>query len=347
VYNHAEVFLSTTDESLAQSTHPAKPRAFSASELVGCNGCSRTNPPNRSTCLYCGATLPITELSAFSTSLAAEDDANSATAFHVVACSSSTIEELRLNEIAELLNLKPSELQSLLTAGSAPIFSAPSEKQAQTAVAKLAAQGVTTQVVSDAQLAVDNPPQTITALEVHADDLLTAVRRGKQTVATRWSDVMLIVMGRLYFASREIDQKRDRHKQVVDEREILTDDAVLDIYPRGEAQGWRIRASNFDFSCLGEKKQLTAFANFTSLTAVMRQRATAAAFDDSYLRLRTALNSVWPEEPNAHAKARRRTGFVQLDSSVTSLDNEIQFTRYSRLLRYLQTANSEDHVAQT
>jgi hypothetical protein len=91
---------------------------------------------------------------------------------------------------------------------------------------------------------------------------------------------------------------------------------------------------------------LTTFENFSQLTSLLRELAAAAEFDDSYVRLRRALDSVWPDEPAASANERRRTAFGKFDSSVTSIDNQLQFTRYSRLLHYLRASKSEDHAAQ-
>jgi hypothetical protein len=227
------------------------------------------------------------------------------------------------------------------------VFTVNSENQAQVAAQKLDEQGLRTGVISEKELALENPPAALSAFGIDGDSVVGTVGRSKQTFATSWDSIILIVIGRLYFETREIDQKRSRSKRVVDEREMLIDEAVLDIYARGDDHGWRIRASNFDFSCLGDDKQLTAFANFTALTTLLRKHATAAVFDDSYVRLRSALDSVWPTEPTAGAKERRRTAFGAFDSSVTSIDNELQFTRYSRLLRYLHASQVEDHAAQT
>ena len=340
--------MSTIDEPVAQPAEAAKPRAFAASELVQCNACSRPNPPNRSTCLYCGTALEIKALNAFPATPLAAADANSETRFHVVACAPSEVEEDALDGIAESLKMKPAELEMLLGAASgAPIFAATSEQQARVAAAKLQEQDVSTQIISDEQLALDSSPQGILGLEIHGETVGGIARRGQKPVWSSWTDVMLIVVGRLYFATREIEQKRNRGKQLIGEREMLTDEAVLDIYPRHDAPGWRIRAGSFDFSCLGENRQLTAFANFATLTGLLRERSTTALIDDSYLRLRAALNSVWPVEPQAHAKERRRTALAEFDASVESFDNELQFTRYSRLLRYLHVSKSGDHAAKT
>ena len=340
--------MTTTDEQLTAPADESKPRAFAPSELVSCGVCARTNPPNRACCLYCGASLGMTEANTSEAVLAAEADVNSETTFHVITCESSQLEASKLNAIADELNLKPSELRSLLaTTSGAPVAVATSERDAHTIAAKLKEHGLATRVISDEELALDDKPQVVSELEIHADKLTAIVGRGHGTLFASWSEIAVIVIGRLYFETREIEQKRNRSKHVVDEREILTDEAVLDIYARDDARGWRIRASNFDFSCLGEQKQLTAFANFTALTALLRERASTARVDDSYVSLRTALNSAWPDEPNAGAKQRRRSGLTEFDSCVTSVDNELQFTRYSRLLKYLHAANPEQHGAQT
>ena len=335
------------DEPISGSTtaDAPKPRAFASSELVPCSTCSRANPPTRASCLYCGAALEITELNAFSPAPDMEIEAPADGCIHV-AIAPSQVEEATIEKLAGLLDRKLSDLQLLLAQPmGAPLLAVNSERQAQAAVEKLHEHGVATRVISDEQLAVQNTPVAVSALEIRDDAVVGMVGRSKPTVSF-WDQIRLIVIGRLYFETKEIEQKRSRAQQVIDEREILTDEAVLDIYVRRDEVGWRIRANSFDFSCLGDKKQLTAFANFAALTALLRERATAAVLDDSYVRVRNALNTVWPAEPNARAKQRRRTAFGDFDSSVTSIDNELQFTRYSRLLSYLHEANSEGHAAQ-
>jgi hypothetical protein len=342
--------LEATDDPISSSTTTDAPksRGFSASELVQCGACSRANPPTRGSCLYCGAGLELTELNAFSPAVAQETERTSDVAFHVVAIASAQVEETKLNLLARLLDKKLSELRLLLNhPAGAPLFVADSEKQAQVAAVSLSEHGVRTRIISDEQLAIERPPAPVSALDIRNDTLGGTVGRSKQSVAASWAEITLVVIGRLYFETREIDQKRNRAQQLIDEREMLTDEAVLDIYARGDNDGWRIRAANFDFSCLGESKQLTAFANFTGLTRLLRAHAIAAVIDDSYVGLHAALDSVWPVAPTARAKERRGSAFRGFDSSVTSIDNQLQFTRYSRLLRYLHASKSEDHAAQT
>ncbi|HEV8139055.1 MAG TPA: hypothetical protein VGP81_04745 [Pyrinomonadaceae bacterium] len=347
----ARISLETPDEPISETaiTDAPKHRAFSTSELVECGACSRSNPPTRASCLYCGAALEVNDLNAFSPAAAPNTDASADVAFHVAALAPPRLDEAAVNEIAGLLQLKPSDLQLLLThSAGAPLLMATSEQAAQIAATRLEARGVTTEVFSDERLALDDAPKPISALRIHSDKVLGSVGRTAHWVDESWANITLIVIGRLYFATKEIDHRQSRSQQVIDEREMSTDDAVVDVYFTSDAHGWRIRAGSFDFSCLSERKQLTAFANFRALIALLRQHASAAAFDESYVHLRVALNSVWPPEPTATTKERGRTAFRAFDSSVTSIDNEIQFTRYSRLLRHLYSAKLlEDHAAQT
>ncbi|MFZ0750698.1 MAG: hypothetical protein WAM70_15145, partial [Pyrinomonadaceae bacterium] len=159
--------------------------------------------------------------------------------------------------------------------------------------------------------------------------------RTGEKASVPWNDVVLIVLGRLYFMTTEVEQKRGKSKQVLDERQLTSDEAVLDIYCRADETGWRIRAGSFDFSCLGAEKKPVAFENFRALAEVLRRNAPHAVYDDSYVRLRVALNKVWPLESRANATERRRTLTREIDATATISDNENQFTRYARMLRLL------------
>jgi len=342
----AGISLETTGkpDSEAVMADASKPRAFAASELVHCGACSRANSPTRGSCMYCGTALEITRLNAFAPA-PAETEATADVCFHVVAVPPAQIDEAALGQLAALLNIKPSELRSLFVhAPAAPVLAVNSEKQARLAAEKLREHGIGTRVISDGEIDIFNPPLAVSRLEIRDAEVIGRFGQGKHAVAASWDEIRLVVSGRLYFETREIEQKRSRAKQLIDEREILTDEAVLDIYPRTENRGWRIRADNFDFSCLGAAKRLTAFENFTALKSLLSEHAMTAVFDDSYLRVRRALDSVWPSEPNALTKDSRRNAFGNFDSSVTSTNNEFQFTRYSRLLRQLLAPTSEDHA---
>jgi hypothetical protein len=249
-------------------------------------------------------------------------------------------------ETARLLNLAPPELNSLLSARVAPLYATTATEQAQAISDKLRSLGVEPLTISDAQLNLAEPPKQIGALAMNNDALTGSVRRAGERVSVPWSDVVLIVLGRLYFTTIEVEQKRDKSKQVLDERQLTSDEAVLDIYSRADETGWRIRAGRFDFSCLGAEKKPVAFQNFRALADVLRRNGPHAVCDDSYVRIRVALNKVWPLEPRAGATERRRTLAGTIDATATVIDNELQFTRYSRLLRLFHDSELQDDAPQ-
>jgi hypothetical protein len=90
---------------------------------------------------------------------------------------------------------------------------------------------------------------------------------------------------------------------------------------------------------LGEDKAITAFENFAALVEVLRRRAGNAEFDDSFLRLRSVLNKVWPVEEGCVRTENRRTAMRRYEARVVNSDNEAQVTRYSRLVNFLRAAN--------
>ena len=337
------------DQLLTNNVDSTQARAFTASELVPCPSCSRANAPTRANCLYCGAVLGISveaspsDLSYppahaggsdFATGTAPEKGTGE-DVVHVVALPAWSDGREVSAETAQALNLAPPELNSLLSARVAPLYATTATEQAQAISDKLRSAGVEPATISDAQLNLANPPKQIAALAINNDALTASVRRAGERVSVPWNDVVLIVLGRLYFTTTEVEQKRDKSQQVLDERQLTTDEAVLDIYSRADKTGWRIRAGSFDFSCLGAEKKLVAFENFRALADVLRRNGPHAVCDDSYVRIRAALNKVWPLEARAAASERRRTLTREIKATATISDNELQFTRYSRLLRFL------------
>jgi hypothetical protein len=152
-------------------------------------------------------------------------------------------------------------------------------------------------------------------------------------------------VGRLHSTTVEVEEKRSGgRRRKLGEREFSTDEALLDIYEQGDNPGWRIRSNSFDFSCLEDQKSLTAFQNFAVLTEMLQDRAAKADFDDSYNHLRTILAKVWPVEERAALTEKRRVGARAFHVTITSSDNLDEFTRYSRLRRFLKARELANKV---
>lgn len=344
--------MGTRDEELSEHEYdPSPARAFTTNQLVACPACSRTNAPTRAKCLYCGSALGTNVAAAAPSPPVIADSLPATTApaatsaeglFHVVAhLNEQQRTEATNPSVARLLQLTPPELSALLNGNVAPLTTATSATQAQAIASQLNSAGVNTVIVSEDDLKVRTGPQEIATLGLDDASVVALAHRTGARITTSWDDVMLIVVGRIYSTTTEVEQTRLR-KQVLDERQLMTDEAVLDLYHRGDAPGLRIRAGNFDFSCLGSEKRPTAFENFRMLVERLRRKATNARFDEDYVRMRPVLNKVWPLQPTGSSWDRKRTAIRETRTTATVSDNEVQFTRYSRLHRFLHAASRQD-----
>jgi hypothetical protein len=152
------------------------------------------------------------------------------------------------------------------------------------------------------------------------------------------------VTGRLFVRQVEVEERKGRkaESEIMDARELSTDEAVLDLYTAQSGESWRVSSSSFNFSCLGVRKSLVTGENFSILLEVLREHAPDALFDDSYNRVRRALHFVWPFEQRTESRGWRRGGPGKVNTeAVTRSDNEMQFTRYSRLRHYLRLNHPE------
>jgi len=317
----------------------AKPQSFALAEMITCEACLRANPPTRSNCLYCTAILPVTrnarEAEPTRDSVSGpSSEANVNSGFYVVlAPNQSSPSQSSLAEIAELLRLGATDVQSAIDQGRpVPLLRAATLEQGKVIAAKLVALGIGVDIFREDTLNLDVLIKKIRALEI-SDYGLTARLTSGGRVAVPWDDLILIVTGHLLVNRKENEERRRRGRsQPVASRELFSDEPVIDLYTRSDEIGCRISSSSFDFSCLGTEKAMTAFENFTTLVDLLRTRAPNIEVDDSYRSLRTVLTNIWPLEPQTRKGEWRRSGAGKMDvATVTTIDNEVQFNRYSRL----------------
>jgi len=136
---------------------------------------------------------------------------------------------------------------------------------------------------------------------------------------------------------KEVKSRRAEN-EIVDTSELFSDEAVIDLYLSVNSETWRLSANGFDFSCLGAEKSLLANENFTRLQRLLIARATNARVDDAYNRRRSLLDLVWGSQQETKSSGWRRERPGRLSIGMATVhSNESQFTRYSRLLYYLTT----------
>ena len=319
----------------------ARPRTFAPAEMVTCELCLRANPTTRASCLYCGERLPAPKPVEAPHSENYSAPAGAATGFYVVlsAHSNESIEESVWHQVATRADLKLPDLQRALRAGGGlPLLQVNTSKEADELIDEFRALGIQTSSIKDKDLRASSANRKIRAVEFSDDGLTGLVRTSAERLFEKWGDLTLLVTGRLQMNNVEDVVRRKRGGQKpVDRRELTNDESIFDLYSRSAGDGWRIVADSFDFSCLGERKRITAFENFRALINLLRERAENLEVDDSYLAVRPLLANVWPLGANTRTGGWRRSGAGKFDiSTVTTTDNENQFTNYSRLLQCLK-----------
>jgi len=325
-------------------------QSFALDEMITCEACLRANPPTRSNCFYCAANLP--QAAKAPAPEAAQEPmsetagpTNATGGFLLVLTpgQANSPAGASLTDIASELHLRVTDVESVLGLGGAfPLARAVTEEQAKALVAKLSSLGIGAEVFQEGALNLDLPAKRIRALEV-SDHSLTALLPSGKGFSVNWDDLILIASGRLLINRIEVEERKRRGRsQPLDSRELFSDEPICDLYIRTDEVGYRISSGSFDFSCLGEQKAMTAFENFTTLVNLLRMRAPNAEVDDSYHSLRAVFGNVWPLEPQTRTGEWRRSGAGKVNvSTVTTIDNEIQFNRYSRLRRYLKSHSLE------
>lgn len=311
--------------------------AFRPSELVKCL-CGRTNPPNRSACVYCGKALAIADLSAVKLSLKQPEPWERA--WNVIYLPNLNDPRPNIAMLSGIVGIDAERLNLLLDTGvPMPLARVPGEAEGAAVVKKLSGLGLDCQIVGDSDLDADLLPTRIKSIDI-GDNGVTI--RDFNTDAARQiarADLALLVTGTLICSRTDsLEKKRRRSKQtkVLDETTTDSDQAVLDIYSRSNSCGWRIHLAGFDFSCLGNDKGLLAGENLRRLVTVLSEYAANAKVVTNYAIVAGALDAVWQVESRKDPQGLQRAGFGKVEfGSVASTNNLVQFTKYSRLQWHL------------
>jgi hypothetical protein len=322
---------------------PAEPIGFRPEQLVACNQCDRTNPPTRVSCLYCGAALPANENTASLQRptlrpLESWEQGYS----NILLPGVSVLPSAKYEQAAQLLKLDHQLLERMLASNTPlPVALAATPEEASLVKSSLDELGIRTLIISDAELELErSAPVRVRSLKFDGDSIVANPSGGGVAVHLLWSDLTLIVQGRLIVTTTEVKEQTQAHKEseIVEASETYADEAMIDVYSQGSNSGVRIAANNFDFSCLQQKKTLLATENFSRLVKFIGEHAPTATFDDSYKSVRQLLEQVWTSERQTESSGWRRERFGRYTvGSKTELNNQRQFTRYSRLRNYLHT----------
>jgi hypothetical protein len=223
-----------------------------------------------------------------------------------------------------------------------PVARTASPEEAELVTERLRDLGLSCTTLSDEDLGLSFSDNTLKRVRgMRFDEAFVAIQlAGGDEVEVRWTDVILILPGRLTETRIEITERLTRkpEKELVDTSEFFRDETVIDFYTGTHPFTWRVGASGFDFSCLESEKALIANENILRVQRVLVARAVNAQFDESYARVRNLLELAWSTQQENQSSGWRRAGPGKLSVGLSATkSNETQFTRYSRLRFFLAT----------
>jgi len=320
---------------------PSEPQGFSAEQMIRCEECLRANPPTRVSCLYCVAPLPVTESSAkLRKPVLRQPEKHQPGYNSILTPPERALADETVGEAAALLKLSPEDIQALMSQGvPMPVARTASREEAELVTERLRDLGLTCITLSDEDLGLSFSDNTLKRVRaMHFDEVfLTIQLAGGEEIEVAWTDVLLIMPGRLIETRTEIKEALTRkpEKELLDTSEFFSDEAVIDFYTATHPFTWRIGANGFDFSCLESEKALTGNENIARLERRLVAQAVNAQLDYSYPRVRNLLEFAWATQQESQSSGWRRERPGKLSVGVSTIkSNETQFTRYSRLRFY-------------
>ncbi len=309
----------------------ADPVGFSPSEMTTCEKCGRQNPPNRFGCLYCSApisvsgTVPGRKLVLRSVERW-ENGTNLITSAAVPVGAS-------LAEAAAALGADLEFVREVVDAG-VPLPIARIEPAAAQKLAEvLAASGVECIAVEDQALLPSEPPVRLRKLEFTDGELKLIEFNTDRSVTVAAKDATHLISGTLFTAKAETTSKRTRNERMIMDEAITSDDVpVIDLYTVRNRRGYRVLGHGFDFSGIGEPREILAARNMEKLIQRIKETVPGIRHIDSYTRVRGLLDPIWPTDERTDPTGVRRSGLGRIDlSTVRTTSNLEQFTRFSRL----------------
>ena len=331
----------TTDEPYSA------PTPFAPDQMVRCDECLRANPPTRVNCLYCAAVLPHNETTVNLQKPALRPLEKWEQGYNnILRPPVANLSAAELAEASDLLRLRQEDLGRILAAATPlPLACAATIDEARLVQRRLSLLGIDSSIMPDAEPGTEAAGIVkVRALEIDEAGIYAYQTPEMPFIPVSWPDFVLLVVGRLIVRRVELKERKGARAEnsILDSSEFVTDETVVDFYARQQATPFRIAANSFDFSCLGSDKGLLAGENILRLLQLFREHAPQSEYDDSFNSLRKTLEPVWPAEQQNESRGwrRERPGKYSI-GSVMELNNEMQFSRYSRLRHHLQTAPSD------
>jgi len=309
---------------------------FSLSEMLNCGSCGRSVAPNRTSCMYCGKPLASESIEKGAAKINFQRPEVWEDGFSLVYSGQVEPNTETISAVAEIMQVPREQISTVLGSRTAvPLTYLKSLPDAELLASRLAEIGFGCAIVGDDLLQARTPPTRLRSILFESDGVFFEDFNSGKFVRADREEQLLIVAGSLVKTSTETSGKIKK-RALSDAKETMSskDESVIDIYPKNDVYGFRIRATGFDFSCLGERMGSLAAANMLELIEKIRSECNDAILIDSAPSA-AQLDAIWPPAETRESGGVSRSIFGGLrKESTTMIDNTIQFTKFSRLQRH-------------
>lgn len=310
---------------------------FEPQELIACRSCSRSNPPNRTTCLYCGKPFETESIRTDLASVKYHRPEAWEDGFSLVYAGKGELSDDVIGRAAKLLQTSVEALRNILNVGvPIPLIYLRSLPDSRLLASQLSALTFNCAIVGDDLLQPALPPTRVRSIRFADEGAFLEDFNTSSVTQVRYQEKVLFVAGSLVKTSTELTGKISKGTLKAAEETLgFLDEPIIDIYPESDVYGFRVRSSGFDFSCLGKEMQRFAGANMTELICKFGVHFTSAIFIDSFYAAGPLISDTWPVDEIKQTSniTRGWLGGVH-KQTVTVSDNTIQFTKFSRLQRH-------------
>lgn len=304
--------------------------------MLSCKKCGKSNPPNRLKCFYCAEPLEVLVEKVGTTKLNLRELENWENGYNLIYLPQPDRPNIDIAEASRLLSLAPEFVNRVLSSPSPVPIIRIERAESEIIQNKLAELGIRCTIVPDERLTSEKMPIRLRNLKFEGDSILAFDFNSNRQLELGRDDLALIVVGAIFESETATTEKRKKKEtKILDQIETSSDEMVIDIYTRSDSTGLRIRVSGFDFSCLGEGKNLIAAENMKRLLSELRGFAPGATVVDDYRQKREVLDEIWEIERRKDFLGPQRLGFGRDFGKIASSNNVQQFTKYSRLQWHL------------
>lgn len=313
------------------------------SDTVLCPSCSRVNGLRRATCIYCGAAMPVTDVSAgvLVPNLRPVEEWEPGFTVVLAPLDAEAPTSRQVTRLAQIAGIDEGVAEAIFRARTPlPVARVGTTEEAGLVTRLLGESELGVTVLSDGDLALRVRSRRVRELRFRGTELDLQVLWGDWVTVNR-DAIDLAVEGRIVDTKVEIVEGLGRKRgtlDVKDTAQFYSESYAIDLYAGSIDESFRLKPDCFDYTCLGIQPGPRLDENVVELGRQLRAWLGSSRYDSAYRSVAKLLDPAWP--PASHVVAGgllRRGDFKKYTRSSVTTDALTQFTRYSRMRFALRT----------